>query len=65
MLTFYKCNSGFSGMPAADSRSFSRHYHDRESHAIHCYTYNFPLAVRQKRYETKSDLMQWVLNKRN
>lgn len=47
MLTFYKCNSGFSGMPAVDSRSFSCHYHDRESHAIHCSTYNFPLVRRE------------------
>jgi hypothetical protein len=44
-VTFYKCNSGFSGMPAVAFRSFSRHYHDRESHEIHCSTYNFPLAV--------------------
>ena len=44
--TFHK---GFSGFPAAVSRSFSRHYHDRESHANPYVTCNFPLANIKKK----------------
>jgi hypothetical protein len=43
--TFCKFHKGFSGMPAAVFRSFSRHYHYRESHANPYVTCNFPLCA--------------------
>ncbi len=50
LLTFYKFHGGVSGMRAADSRSISSPYPDRDSHAIRHVTYNFPLAIILKSY---------------
>ena len=45
LLTFCLFHKGFSDMPAAVFRSFSRPYADRESHATPYVTNNLPLAV--------------------
>lgn len=49
LVTFCIFHKGFSGMPAAVFRSFSRPYADRESHANPYVTCNLPLWARLRK----------------